>query len=151
MRRLAYDIAKRYAPAVDRLNLPWRHANERGSCISFTYNVGTGGFAKSTLVWLLKQKQYDRAANEFLKWTNGGGRRLQGLVNRRNDERRMFLTPTNEPIFPGKSSGGVIDTAPPAPPPVVIAPRPPAPPVSTPKAPVRNYQRWLRTAWEWLS
>lgn len=96
---LAFDIGRRYAPAVDRAFTKWRHGNERAACISFTYNVGTSGFSNSTLVFLLRRGQYDRAANEFLKWVNGGGRRLQGLVNRRNDERRLFLTvPVNEPV-----------------------------------------------------
>lgn len=89
---LAYDIGKRYAPAVDRAFSKWQHENQRSACVSFAYNVGTAGFSKSTLCWLLKQGQYERAADEFLRWTRGGGRVLPGLVNRRRDERKLFLT-----------------------------------------------------------
>jgi hypothetical protein len=32
------------------------------------------------------------AAEELLKYTIGGGKVLKGLVNRRNDERAMFLS-----------------------------------------------------------
>ncbi len=90
---LAFDIGKKYAPAVDRAFNKWQTENQRSACVSFAYNVGTGGFARSTLCWLLKQGQYTRAADEFLKWTRGGGRVLPGLVNRRRDERAMFLRP----------------------------------------------------------
>jgi GH24 family phage-related lysozyme (muramidase) len=31
------------------------------------------------------------AAEEFLKYTIGGGKVLKGLVNRRNDEKALFL------------------------------------------------------------
>lgn len=91
---LAFDIGRRYAPAVRRAFRGWQHANQESACISFAYNVGTGGFAKSTLCWLLKQGQYARAADEFMRWTRGGGRTLPGLVNRRRDERALFLRPT---------------------------------------------------------
>lgn len=91
---LAFDIGRVYAPAVDKLGIKWQHENQRAACISFAYNVGTYGFAKSTLCWLLKNGQYDRAADEFLRWTRGGGRVLPGLVNRRRDERKLFLTQT---------------------------------------------------------
>lgn len=90
---LAFDIGKVYGPAVDRLNLPWASGNQRSACISFAYNVGTYGFAKSTLCWQIKNKQWDRAAREFGNWTRGGGRVLPGLVSRRADERRLFLAP----------------------------------------------------------
>jgi lysozyme len=35
--------------------------------------------------------EFDAAAEEFLKWTKGGGRILPGLVKRRSDERSLFL------------------------------------------------------------
>jgi GH24 family phage-related lysozyme (muramidase) len=34
----------------------------------------------------------EAAAEELLKYTIGGGKVLKGLVNRRNDERAMFLS-----------------------------------------------------------
>lgn len=90
---LAFDIGKKYAPAVDRLRLPWKHGNQRSACISLAYNAGTAGFAKSTMAWLIRHKQYDRAALEFRKWIRGGGRVLPGLVNRRRDEESLYRTP----------------------------------------------------------
>ena len=39
----------------------------------------------------LNNKDYKGASNEFLKWNESGGKVLQGLVNRRKDEREVFL------------------------------------------------------------
>lgn len=89
---LAFDIGRRYAPGVDSLKLPWKHENMRSACISFAYNVGTGGFKRSTLAHFIKNKEYEKAANEFLKWNRGGGRVLNGLTRRRVAERKLFLT-----------------------------------------------------------
>lgn len=90
---LAFEIARRYAPAVDTRKLPFKWENMRSACISFTLNVGSGGFTKSTLCHLIRNKQYERAADEFLRWNRGGGRVLKGLTRRRIAERKLFLTP----------------------------------------------------------
>jgi lysozyme len=34
---------------------------------------------------------YEGAAEEFMKWTKGGGRVLPGLVKRRLDEQRLYM------------------------------------------------------------
>lgn len=121
---LAFDIGKVYAPAVNRAFSKWQHENQQWACVSFAYNVGTYGFAKSTLCWLLKQGQYARAADEFLKWTRGGGRVLPGLVNRRRDERKLFLTVSTGPS--------------------TVAPAPQEPATTTrPEGRVRSWIKWL--------
>jgi lysozyme len=89
---LAFDIGRRYAPGVDAVKCPWKHENMRSACISFAYNVGTGGFKRSTLAHFIKNKEYGKAADEFLKWNRGGGRVLKGLTRRRIAERKLFLT-----------------------------------------------------------
>lgn len=101
---LAFDIGKVYGPSVQRAFDKWQHENQRWACTSFAYNVGTYGFQKSTMCWLLKNGQYDRAADEFLKWTRGGGRVLPGLVNRRRDERKLFLTKTTAKTAPSAAA-----------------------------------------------
>lgn len=57
--------------------------------VSFSFNVGLGTLQRSTL----RQKilRGDAAENEFLRYTIGGGKVLKGLVNRRNDERALYL------------------------------------------------------------
>ena len=59
--------------------------------VSFSFNVGLGTLQRSTLRQKLLRGDKEGAAEEFLKYTMGGGKVLKGLVNRRNDERALFL------------------------------------------------------------
>lgn len=65
--------------------------NQFDALVSFHYN--TGALCKSTLLKLLNKGDYSGAADEFLKWTHASGRVLQGLVRRRQTERKLFLKP----------------------------------------------------------
>lgn len=58
--------------------------------ISFAFNVGVGAFQRSTLRRLINQGHLANAAYEFRKWVNSGGKRLDGLVRRREAEMRLF-------------------------------------------------------------
>jgi len=60
--------------------------------VSFSFNVGLGTLQRSTLRQKVLRGDMEGAAEEFLKYTIGGGKVLKGLVNRRNDERAMFLS-----------------------------------------------------------
>lgn len=60
--------------------------------VSFSFNVGLGTLQRSTLRQKFNRGDYDGAAEEFLKYTKAGGKVLKGLVNRRNDERALFLS-----------------------------------------------------------
>lgn len=66
--------------------------NQFDALASFVYNVGAGAFASSTMLTLLNQGNIQSAASQFSRWVNSGGRRTQGLVNRRKEERALFLT-----------------------------------------------------------
>jgi len=59
--------------------------------VSFAFNVGLGTLQRSTLRQKHNRGDYDGAADEFLKYSLGGGKVLKGLVNRRKDERAMYL------------------------------------------------------------
>jgi len=60
--------------------------------VSFAFNVGVEAFSKSTLLKRLNKKDYAGAKHEFKRWVYAGGRRLQGLVNRRNKEAHLFVS-----------------------------------------------------------
>ena len=66
--------------------------NQFSALVSFTYNVGSGAFASSTLLRLLNQGDIQGAANQFLVWVYAGGMVLPGLARRRRAERLLFLT-----------------------------------------------------------
>ena len=59
--------------------------------VSFIYNVGEHTFKYSTLCRVLNWCKYARAADEFGRWVYAGGRKLPGLIRRREAEKRLFL------------------------------------------------------------
>lgn len=58
---------------------------------SFVFNLGCGALRKSTLLRELNDGNDLSAAAEFMKWVNAGGKRLPGLVARRQKEMALFL------------------------------------------------------------
>ena len=66
--------------------------NEYSALVSFIFNIGIGNFNKSTMLRLLKQNKKIEASNEFQKWNKCKGAILNGLTNRRRDERNLFLS-----------------------------------------------------------
>ena len=80
---------KKFEQAINDLDVPLLQC-EFDSLVSFVFNVGIGNFNKSTLKKLLSQKKFFYAAKEFDKWVFAGGKKLPGLQNRRNKERKIF-------------------------------------------------------------
>ena len=65
--------------------------NQFDALVSLAYNIGSTAFKNSTLVKRLNEGDYKAAANQFDVWVNAGGKRMQGLVNRRTAEKALFL------------------------------------------------------------
>lgn len=65
--------------------------NEYDALVSFVFNVGATQFATSTLLSLLNDLDYNDAAEQLPRWCHDNGIVVQGLLNRRRDERLMFL------------------------------------------------------------
>lgn len=64
--------------------------NQFDALVSFTFNLGAGNLMKSTLLKYLNASNYQKASQEFPKWVNAGGKKLQGLVTRRAKEVELF-------------------------------------------------------------
>jgi lysozyme len=60
--------------------------------VSFTFNVGKSAFSGSTLLKKLNAGDFTGAADEFPRWSHDNGQVVQGLLNRRNAERTLFLS-----------------------------------------------------------
>lgn len=60
--------------------------------VSFAYNLGLRSLSTSTLLQKLNAGDKQGAADQFGRWVNAGGKRLDGLVTRRAAEREMFLS-----------------------------------------------------------
>lgn len=60
--------------------------------VSFVYNIGEGQFKPSTMLKLLNLQDYQGAADQFPRWNKDNGKVVQGLINRRQKERALFLS-----------------------------------------------------------
>ena len=93
--RLA-DHVNDFAAGVEKLIKPDTFVlvtdNQFAAMVSFAYNLGLGNLKNSSLLRLVNARMFDRAAEEFGKWTKAQGVVLAGLVTRRANERRLFLT-----------------------------------------------------------
>lgn len=65
--------------------------NQFDACTCFVYNVGLPAFRTSTMLRLLKAKDFPNAALEFLKWDHVHGKVIPGLLARRQSEQALFL------------------------------------------------------------
>lgn len=88
--QLLRNDVQRFEAAVRQLVTVPLDTDEFSALVSFTYNVGEGAFANSTLLRKLNQGDREGASNEFLRWVNAGGRVLPGLERRRKAERALF-------------------------------------------------------------
>ena len=83
----------KFASTVDAMITTKVNQNERGACVCLAYNIGPNAFAKSTVLRELNAGHKDKAAAAFRMWNKAGGEVIQGLVNRREAEIKLFLTP----------------------------------------------------------
>lgn len=67
--------------------------NQFDALVSFTFNVGVGSEAHSTLVALVNQGKFDLAAGQFSFWNHVNGVVNVGLTRRRAAEQTLFQTP----------------------------------------------------------
>ncbi len=59
--------------------------------VSFTFNLGSGALQRSTLRRVIQRGEYSKVPHEFRKWVYAGGKKLRGLLRRREAEIRLFL------------------------------------------------------------
>jgi lysozyme len=79
-------------PRIEKLIKVEVTNNQFCALVSFCYNLGTGALGKSTLLKKLNRgDELGEVGLEFKKWINAGGRPLQGLIRRREAERKLFL------------------------------------------------------------
>ena len=86
----AYDLSRFEKAVNDAVKVPLNQ-NQFNALVSLAYNIGEKAFTGSTLVKRLNDGNHKAAADQFLVWVNAKGKRMQGLVNRRNKEREVFL------------------------------------------------------------
>lgn len=88
---LRRDLA-RFEAGVERLCPAGLTQSRFDALVSFSFNVGLGTLQRSSIRMKHNREDFDGAADAFLLYTKAGGRVLKGLVNRRNDERAVYLS-----------------------------------------------------------
>lgn len=88
---LAKDLAS-FERGVERLCPTGLTQPRFDALVSFAFNVGLGNLQRSTIRMKHNRGDYEGAAESFLDWTKAGGKVLNGLVKRRNDEKALYLS-----------------------------------------------------------
>lgn len=60
--------------------------------VSFTFNLGSGALQRSTLRRKINREEHADVPAEFLRWVWAGGRKLKGLIRRREAEAALYQT-----------------------------------------------------------
>lgn len=69
--------------------------NELGAMTSFAYNVGVGGFKRSTVLKCHNRGDKQAAARAYGLWNKANGQVMAGLERRRKAESSLYLTPVH--------------------------------------------------------
>jgi lysozyme len=80
------------ANGVDASILTNINQNQFDALVSFTYNVGVGAEAHSTLAKFVNARDFAGAAAEFPKWDHVDGEPNAGLLRRRLAEQALFVS-----------------------------------------------------------
>jgi lysozyme len=94
--RLGDEVSRKCETAVDRHITVQLHPLMRGALVSWTYNLGAGALAGSTLKRVINARSWGSVTAEFAKWRMAKGVVLAGLVRRREAEAAMFMRGVRE-------------------------------------------------------
>ncbi len=87
---LLWNDLQRYAAAVHRLIQVPLTQKQFDALVSFTYNVGPGALQRSTLRRKVNREEHEEVPRELMRWIFAGGRKLNGLIRRRQAEGLMY-------------------------------------------------------------
>ncbi|MGQ6475080.1 lysozyme [Serratia sp. IR-2025] len=90
--RLLICGVAQFEQGVERLVAVTVMQGQFDALVSFAYNLGLRALENSTLLRRLNAGDRQGAADQFGRWVNAGGVRLDGLVARRAAERALFLS-----------------------------------------------------------
>lgn len=97
------DIVSRET-AVDKLVRVPLSQNQFDALVSFVFNVGRQAFQNSTLLKVLNDGRYQDVPDQLERWIYSGGKKVDGLVNRRRNEISLWNSRTS------LVNGGIFDT-----------------------------------------
>jgi len=81
-----------FEKAVDSFCRDDINQDQFDALVSFAYNLGNGSLKSSTLLKKVNANPNDPTIrDEFMKWVNAGGKKLPGLVRRRQAEADLYF------------------------------------------------------------
>jgi lysozyme len=89
---LIADLARFEKAVAAAIKVPLTQ-NQFDALVSLAFNIGSGAFAKSTLVRLLNGGHYDQVPAQLARWNKLDGRPNEGLTARRVREAALFVKP----------------------------------------------------------
>lgn len=90
--RLKHDL-QTAEHAVSRLVTRSLTQHQFDALASFTFNLGSGALQRSTLRQKVNRMEDDAVPQEFCRWVYSGGRKLRGLIRRREAEAVLYALP----------------------------------------------------------
>jgi len=94
---LKWDIS-RFVDCVNAYIDTPINQNQFDALVSFSFNIGKTAFKHSTLLRLLNKGQHEAIPKQMLRWIHAGGRKVNGLVNRRRAEIKLWNTPADHQV-----------------------------------------------------
>lgn len=89
---LMHDVFQ-FELAVDAMSVDTLSQNQFNALVSFAYNLGPNALKNSKLLKKVNTNSSDPSIRtEFMKWVNAGGKKLKGLVARRECEANLYFT-----------------------------------------------------------
>ena len=89
---LLSDTLDEFSKGVSKLIKVELNDNQFSALVSFAFNLGVGALSKSTLLKKVNSNPNDKTIEqEFMKWVNAGGKKLNGLVRRRTAESKLYF------------------------------------------------------------
>ena len=77
------------------------HPSQFSALVSFCFNVGPAAFRGSSVLKAVNSRRFDLVPSRLALWNKGDGKVLPGLVRRRADEAKLFMSGLHAPeVYP---------------------------------------------------
>ena len=86
---LRKDVLWAEGAVLRLIGVPLRDGQFDG-LVSFAFNCGSGALQRSTLRRKVNREEHGEVPKELLKWVWSGGKKLKGLIRRREAEGRLY-------------------------------------------------------------
>lgn len=87
---LAQDVIRAERAVLRLITVPLT-GGQFDALVSFAFNLGAGALQRSTLRRKVNSEEHADIPAEFMKWVWAGGKKLNGLINRRKAEGLCYI------------------------------------------------------------